>query len=70
VYGYGAVDEEVTGWRKCGHWRQDGKLVLWGKSLRKRKTDDIRQTEKGQVGKKLNKERGDELRRIYRGTNL
>ena len=43
VYGHGAGDEEVTGWRKCGHRRQDGKLVLWGQSLRKRKIDDMRQ---------------------------
>lgn len=45
-------------------------LVLQEKSLRKRKIDDSRETEKGQVSKNLNKERGDELRRIYRGTNL
>lgn len=32
--------------------------------------DDKREVEKGQVSKNLNKERGDELRRIYRGTNL
>ena len=45
-------------------------LVLWEKSLRKRKIDDTREVEKRQVSKNLNKERGDELRRIYRGTNL